>query len=95
MKIIRALASIAIGLFVSPTAQAEQGTVEDQVIEWINNASFTELQEVKGIGPATARKIVAGQIKEFHTYKDITDIKGIGPVLLKEIIKHVEAIDPD
>lgn len=45
----------------------------------INSASEEELQQIKGIGPGTARKIVEyRENTPFETLEDLMNIKGIG-----------------
>jgi competence protein ComEA len=89
------IAIIALATF-APTAKAGQGTAEDQVIEWINSADAEELKNVKGIGDAYAKRIIAARVKqEFHNYDDILAVKGIGPKTLEKIKEYVESIDPD
>ena len=89
------IAMLTLAIF-APMAKSGQGTVEDQVIEWINGADSTELQNVKGIGKAYAQRIIAARTKqEFHNYDDILAVKGIGPKTLEKIKEYVEAIDPD
>lgn len=97
---MKTIATFILSIFIvsgiSNNAQAGQGTVEDQVIEWINGADSDELQNVKGIGKAYAQRIIAARTKqEFHNYDDILAVKGIGPKTLEKIKEYVEAIDPD
>lgn len=66
-------------LFLSP-AQAESDQVN------INTASIEELQEVTGIGPALAERIVEfRQEQEFQSKQDLLQVKGIGPGTLKKM----------
>jgi competence protein ComEA len=57
----------------------------------LNTASSTELQQVPGIGPATAEKILQTQ-KAYGTFKSVNDlqaIKGIGPKKLEKMRKYL------
>jgi len=57
----------------------------------INTASAAELEEVPGIGPATARKILDTR-KSYGAFKSVDDllaIKGIGPKRLEKMRKYL------
>lgn len=62
--------------------QQVQGTVPAQGPLDLNTASETELQSVKGIGPALAARIVAG--RPYRSVDDLLNIPGIGPNKLAE-----------
>src|ERR1700759_4744014 len=59
----------------------------------INSASLTQLQEVPGIGPATADKIL--QMRKsygaFKTVDDLLSVRGIGPKRLEKMRKYLVA----
>ena len=59
-----------------------QGTVPAQGGLDLNTASETELQAIKGIGPALAARIVAG--RPYRSVDDLLNIPGIGPAKLAE-----------
>ena len=46
-----------------------------------NTATMEELQRVKGIGPVTAKRIIAG--RPYESVDDLIKVKGIGPKKLK------------
>ena len=50
----------------------------------INHASVVELQQLNGIGPVLAKKIIDYRDKNgyFQTVQDLVKVKGIGPKLL-------------
>ena len=57
----------------------------------INTANFEELQQVPGIGPATAEKILQMR-KSYGTFKSVDDllsIKGIGKKRLEKMRKYL------
>jgi comEA protein len=59
----------------------------------INSASSVQLQEVPGIGPATADKILAMR-KSYGAFKSVDDllsVRGIGPKRLEKMRKYLVA----
>ena len=63
------------------------GSNATQVIN-INLASVVELEQLPGVGPATAKAIVAYREKNgaFQTVEDLLKVRGIGPAKLSEIL---------
>ena len=63
------------------------GDVATRLIN-INLASATELEQLPGVGPATAKAIVAYREKYgvFNTLEDLLKVRGIGPAKLSEIL---------
>lgn len=62
----------------------------------INTASAAELEEVPGIGPATAKKILDTR-KSYGAFKSVDDllaIKGIGPKRLDKMRKYLTVSKP-
>jgi len=62
----------------------------------LNTASSTELQEVPGIGPVTADKILKMR-KSYGPFKsadDLRAIKGIGPKRLEKMRKYLTVTRP-
>lgn len=62
----------------------------------INTADAAELQEVPGIGPVTAEKILQMR-KSYGAFKSVDDlraIKGIGPIRLEKMRKYLEVGKP-
>jgi competence protein ComEA len=58
----------------------------------INTASLEELQKIKGLGPATAEKIInlRNEIGEFSAYEQLLEVKGIGPKTLEKMRPYLE-----
>jgi comEA protein len=62
----------------------------------LNTAGSTQLQEVPGIGPATADKILKMR-KSYGPFKSVDDlraIKGIGPKRLEKMRKYLTVTMP-
>jgi competence protein ComEA len=62
----------------------------------LNTASAAELQQVHGIGPATADKILQAR-KSYGAFKSIDDleaIRGIGPKRLEKMRKYLTVGKP-
>ena len=57
----------------------------------INLASVVELEQLPGVGPATAKAIVAYREKNgaFQRVEDLLKVRGIGPAKLSEILPRV------
>ena len=62
----------------------------------INTAGASELQQIPGIGPSTAQKILDTR-KSYGAFKSVDDllaIKGIGPKKLDKMRKHLSVGKP-
>jgi len=61
----------------------------------INQASVADLQVIPGIGPATARKIIAERETNglFTSLDDLQRVKGIGPRTVEKIADYVVMTD--
>jgi competence protein ComEA len=70
----------------STTASRSRSSLPSGPIN-INTASETELDQLPGIGPATARKIIEYRTQSgpFSTPDDLMSVKGIGPKKLARI----------
>src|SRR5262245_24642650 len=89
------LCSLAFFLFESVSL----GTTKKPPLHPINlsTATSTQLQEVPGIGPATADKILKMR-KSYGPFKSVDDlraIKGIGPKRLEKMRKYLTVAKPD
>ncbi|MFO0858924.1 MAG: helix-hairpin-helix domain-containing protein [Phycisphaerales bacterium] len=53
----------------------------------LNNASLQQLEELPGIGPSLAARIVEDRLKfgRYKTVQDLDRVKGIGPKLLEKL----------
>lgn len=58
----------------------------------INSASKTQLEQIPGIGPATAQKIIdMRRGRKFQDVADLLDVKGIGPKKLEKMRPYINA----
>ena len=53
----------------------------------LNTASETELQSIKGIGPALAKRIAVG--RPYKTVNELIKVRGIGPKTLEKLGRHL------
>jgi competence protein ComEA len=62
----------------------------------LNTASSAELQQVPGIGPATAEKILQTRkaYGAFRSVNDLQAVKGIGPKKLEKMRKYLTVGKP-
>ena len=90
MKVLKrsvAIVGIALSLFAaSPViAAGEMGNLQPKQVQMtlqdVNTATTQQLQEVKGIGPKTAEKIIQFIQEEgpITSIKELENVKGIGP----------------
>ena len=61
-----------------------------------NRATEDELDRLPGVGPSTARAIVAARDDGivFRRPEDLMSVRGVGPVLITRIRDHVELVSP-
>ena len=83
------LALFALTLATIPAALAKKKPPAHPIN--INTAGATELQQVPGIGPSTAQKILDTRKSygSFKTVDDLLAIKGIGPKKLEKMRKYL------
>ena len=54
----------------------------------VNTASATELENLPGVGPKMAAKLIAG--RPYSSMNDLDKVKGIGPCMLKKLEPRVK-----
>lgn len=64
---------------------------QPQQIININTANIAELDQLPGVGPSTAQKIIdyRSQIGQFTSIDQILEVKGIGPKKLEKIAPYI------
>lgn len=74
----------------SPSAGSPKPTTRLKKIN-INQASASQLTRIKGIGPKTARLIIAYRNDHgpFKSHNELSHVKGIGPKTLKKISPYI------
>lgn len=73
-------------VYPSPKREQFRGTVN------LNTATEAQLLRVKGVGPATAKRIVELRTKRrFNSVEDLLDVKGIGAKKLEAMRPYVSA----
>ncbi|HET6930005.1 MAG TPA: helix-hairpin-helix domain-containing protein [Candidatus Acidoferrum sp.] len=83
------LAVLAFSLATTPAILAKKKPPAHPIN--INTAGATELQQVPGIGPSTAQKILDTR-KSYGAFRSVDDllaIKGIGPKKLEKMRKYL------
>ena len=89
--LIRFLSSILfLGLIISGSVDAGKKKPPAKPVN-INTATSQELQQVPGIGPATAEKILQMR-KSYGAFKSVDDllaIRGLGPKRLEKMRKYL------
>ena len=70
-------------LVIVPTTQGTDGAERVDV----NSASLEDLQDLPGVGPVTAAKIVVG--RPYMTVEDLLRVPGIGPKTLDRLRPHL------
>lgn len=85
-------ALMVVALVLIPNVSAAQGKSEKspKALVDLNTASEQELEELKGVGPATAKKIIAGR-----PYKSVDDLAKAGvPTKTIDAIKPFVSLSP-
>lgn len=93
LKLLLAL-SLALGLLLAPCGVAKKKPPAQPVN--LNTANSEQLQQVPGIGPATADRILQMR-KSYGSFKSVNDlmaIRGIGPKRLEKMRKYLTVMRP-
>ena len=74
--------------FTNPTSSNDATDKQLQGSININTATAIELEQLAGVGPSTAKAIIAFREKNgsFKTVEDLLNVRGIGPAKLSEIL---------
>ncbi len=85
---------LALAFSLAPTVFAKKKPPAHPIN--INTAGASELQQVPGIGPSTAQKILDTRKSygRFKTVEDLLSIKGIGPKKLEKMRKYLTVGKP-
>ena len=86
--------SLALGLLLAPCSVAKKKPPAQPIN--LNTANSEQLQQVPGIGPATADKILQMR-KSYGSFKSVNDlmaIRGIGPKRLEKMRKYLTVSRP-
>ena len=92
---VRLFLTLIIGLCVSLTPGIAKKKPPAKPVN-INTATSEELQQVPGIGPATAEKILQMR-KSYGAFKSVDDllsIRGLGPKRLEKMRKYLTVGKP-
>jgi competence protein ComEA len=92
---VRVLLSLCLVVFLSAAASAEKKKPPLKPVN-INTANAEELQQVPGIGPATAQKILQMR-KSYGPFKSVDDllaIRGLGQKRLDKMRKYLTVGQP-
>ena|SRR5690242_4220914 len=93
--VLRIFLCFSLLLFVSAAAGANKKKPPTKPVN-INTASSEELQQVPGIGPATAQKILQMR-KSYGPFKSVDDllaIRGLGQKRLDKMRKYLTVAKP-
>ncbi|MBE0543695.1 MAG: ComEA family DNA-binding protein [Verrucomicrobia bacterium] len=66
---------------------ATTNSAPDTLAVDLNSASYEELQELPGIGPKLAERIIAH--RPYHIVEDLQRVPGIGTVTLERLKPHI------
>lgn len=78
-------ATIGDGARLVVPAPSEGAALPGDGLIRLNSATATELQEIPGVGPVLAERIVAHRVEHgyFETVEDLLDVPGIGEAKLE------------
>lgn len=79
-----ALLAAGVGYVTDPSHHLRYSTQRTEELLELNNASFTELVRLPGIGPTLAERIILYRERNgpFRSLEELLNVKGIGPKLL-------------
>ncbi|MEN6371681.1 MAG: helix-hairpin-helix domain-containing protein [Armatimonadota bacterium] len=76
---------------LAPPPSRASGSTSGAVMVNINTAGLAELDQLPGVGPVTAQKIIdyRNQVGRFSTIEQLENVKGIGPKKLEQMRPYV------
>ena len=83
--------SQASGKIKSTESLSSSSQQDTSGLNHLNSASEKELQQIKGIGPALAKRIIAG--RPYENIDDLLKIKGIGRKKLETVRGQMANLD--
>ena len=89
-RTIRKTLAIALSIIATATLAPASGwhdgysEWEADLVQWANSKTTDEMEEVSGIGPVTAARIIAA--RPHTSIETIDDVAGIGPKTIHKII---------
>ncbi|MDI6786319.1 MAG: helix-hairpin-helix domain-containing protein [bacterium] len=94
-QIATILVIIATTLLISYSLKPQEKFSAEEFKININKVSKEELEELPGVGPVIAQRIVIFREREghFNSLQDILKIKGIGKKKLQKIIPHISPLE--
>ena len=84
------IAGPATGVESSPSGPGAEASGDGALVN-INTASESELDELPGVGPAIAARIVEHRTTNgpFSNIEQLQDVKGIGPAIFEELRERI------
>ncbi|HUF49595.1 MAG TPA: helix-hairpin-helix domain-containing protein [Longimicrobiales bacterium] len=78
------------GTGTAPVQPAGTATAHDAAIIDLNSASAAELEQLPGVGPVIAARLIARrqQLGPFRSWDAVDSVSGIGPALLARLMRH-------
>src|SRR5579859_254254 len=82
IRLLLAVAIVAIGILSPPTAHAQASGVVD-----VNSADAATLATLPGITPSEAKRLIKG--RPYHALEDLRQVKGLTDAKVAALLGHV------